>query len=94
MTEQQQQDPPAQPDNSRREQAGRGALSLIMLFGGIALLFPGLCSIFGLYVISSIDPRGAKEPGMIVLWVGCIAISLGGAWLIMNSIANWASNER
>ena len=78
----------------RREQAGRSALSLVMLFGGIVLLFPGVCAIVGLFVVSSIDPRGAKEPGMIMLWVGCVAISLGGAWLIMKSIVYWVSNER
>jgi hypothetical protein len=65
-----------------------------MLLGGIALLLPGLCSIFGLFVLTSMDPRGAKDPSMIVRWVGCVAISLGGAWLIMQSIANWTSNEQ
>jgi hypothetical protein len=78
---------PSQPsDTARREQAGRSASILVMLFGGIALLLPGLCAIWGIMALTGIDPAGAKHPGMIALWTGCFAISGGGAWLIYRAL--------
>lgn len=63
-----------------------GLMTALMIFAGILMLLPGLCSIWGVMAITGIDPRGAQDPRMIALWVVCFAISIAGILLIRRAL--------
>ena len=63
-----------------------GSRICLMVIIGLVLLLPGLCSIWGVMVITGIDPRGAQDPRMIALWVVCFAISIAGILLLRRAL--------
>jgi hypothetical protein len=74
--------PPATPRRTRSV-----ALRILLIVCGIVLLFPGLCSLFFMAVFFGDDPASLfSEPGWVVLWVSCLAISVGGILLIWDAL--------
>jgi hypothetical protein len=55
------------------------ATFLMMTIGIIALL-PGVCAIT--FIVAMMLPGGFFEPGIVLLWLVCLAISAGGVMLI------------
>jgi hypothetical protein len=76
--------PPAQPPAGR---SGRNPfVTALLIFIGIILLLPGLCSL--IFVAAAVSQRGlfdagrSIEPIIWLLWGICLLIGLGGVALI------------
>jgi hypothetical protein len=57
--------------------------TLLKVIGGIVLLVPGICVIF---VISAFGWPNANDGLLILLWVGCFAVSAIGIVLILKAL--------
>jgi hypothetical protein len=51
-----------------------------MMTIGIIALLPGVCAIT--FIVAMMLPGGFFEPGIVLLWLVCLAISAGGVMLI------------
>jgi hypothetical protein len=54
-------------------------ITVLMVIGGIILLLPGACSLFFMSVL------GGSGGPLVILWVICFAISLGGVALLVKA---------
>jgi hypothetical protein len=65
-----------------------GCLGIFLLVIGIILLIPGVCSV--LFIIGTASgPRSSfrlNDPGLILLWVFCFAVAVGGAALVRHAL--------
>jgi hypothetical protein len=76
-------DQPTPPPASVRPRALSPTVMVLLIGIGIILLLPGLCSLAAIVILSGIDPRGIFNDGrLVLLWAGCIAVSIGGIMLI------------
>lgn len=53
---------------------------VLLALVGLVLLLPGFCTLF--FVYSTLAGRGRANGDIVVLWVVCIGISVGGLLLI------------
>jgi hypothetical protein len=70
---------PAEPPPPAPEPLHPLLAGLLLLLGLIALL-PGICAVT--FMVGMSLPGGFFDPGMVVLWLVCLAISAGGILLI------------
>jgi hypothetical protein len=56
------------------------ALRALLVLVGLILLLPGFCTLF--FVYSALAGRGRANSDIVVLWIVCIGISVGGLLLI------------
>jgi len=72
--------PPPAPPPERPPR--NGAVSVLMVIGGVILLLPGLCSLFFIVMLGSntgsVGPLGA-------LWLICFIISAGGIAMLVRA---------
>jgi len=65
------------------------ALRVLLFLVGFVLLLPGLCTLF--FVYSWLTEGGRPDGDIVVLWVVCIGISVGGLLLIRAAIRHRSS---
>ena len=73
--------PPASPLPPER-QPRSGAVSALMVIGGVILLLPGLCSLFFMVALGS---NTGSVGALGLLWLVCFAISAGGIAMIVKA---------
>jgi len=56
------------------------ALRALLALVGLVLLLPGFCTLF--FVYAALAGRGRANGDIVVLWIICIGISVGGVLLI------------
>jgi len=62
-------------------------VTALMILVGIILLLPGLCSLILVGVLVYDDPVGTfREPGLVLLWIVCLAVAAGGVLLIRRAV--------
>ena len=66
--------PPPEPPRQRRHPI----VSIIMVICGLVLLLPGVCAI-------AFSGAVAEAPVLVLLWLICIGISVGGLFLIVKA---------
>ena len=76
---------PPEPPVGPRHPALRALLALI----GLILLLPGFCTMF--FVYSALAGRGRANGDIVLLWIVCIGISVGGLLLIRAAIRHRSS---
>lgn len=54
----------------------------LMILIGVILLLPGICTIVFVVGLAFVDTRSLSEPDLIALWAICLAVSVGGGFLI------------
>ena len=79
--------PPPSASPAGREGLGGWLVALLALIG-IALLLPGLCSVF--FMVAFLSGRGGGSVGSLgALWLITFVVAGGGIWLIA-----WAIRRR
>jgi hypothetical protein len=57
-------------------------LTMLMVVLGIILLFPGVCAVFFIVVMSSSGP----DSSLVLLWIVCLLVTFGGIMLIRYAV--------
>ena len=60
------------------------ALTVLMILSGGILLLPGACAIVFMVMLGS--TLGANDAWIVMLWVFCLAVALGGIMLIRRAL--------
>ena len=76
---------PALPPPTGRPQGLHGCLVAFLVLVGIVLLLPGLCSLLLFFMI--VLAGGGSGP-VVLLWLVCFAIGIGGIMLIRYAVRN------
>lgn len=65
------------------------ALRALLVLAGLILLLPGVCTMF--FVYSALAGRGRANGDIVLLWIVCIGISVGGLLLIRAAVRHRSS---
>jgi hypothetical protein len=83
--------PPPPPARS----GGQPLVTFLLIAAGVILIFPGVCSLAAIIILSGIDPQGVfNEGGLVLLWVACFALAIGGVLLIRFAIRRNRNRNR
>jgi hypothetical protein len=58
-------------------------LTMLMVFIGLILLLPGICSV--IFITAGGMARGGGDSGLWSLWIVCLGISAFGVWLLVRA---------
>ena len=65
------------------------ALRVLLALVGLVLLLPGFCTLF--FVYARLARGGRENEAIVLLWIVCIAISVGGLLLLRAAIRHRSS---
>ena len=81
---------PATPPPPPARSGSQTALRILLIIIGIVLVFPGVCSLAVIVILSGIDPRGLlDDKDLVLLWILCFVVAAGGIMLIRYAVRRY-----
>lgn len=79
---------PGTPPPPAPRTGGQTAMTFLLIALGVILIFPGVCSLAVIIILSGIDPKGVfNDSSLVSLWTVSFVAAVGGVMLIRYAVA-------